>query len=183
MKGRDRISTPRDKITARTATYHDLSLLADAMKLIISADPAGATTGHEVLAAQALVGTTVKGADEKYGENGTRIRELQHLKDLCAKLQPGDAFTLNVDSDKLDRKEGYPISMTREINHFVILGKEKVPATGQDRPRIFLYDPYPRAGMSQYTYSGADHPDFNFFFFDEKGVWKSVLLVGHTKAP
>jgi len=175
---------PSLNITYRKATYHDLSMIAHCIKLVMSAKPRGATTGHEVLDAQSMIGETIEGAiPGELGKGGTIVRDEAHLRDLVKKLAPGDAFTLNVDSDKLDPERGkhQPISLKNEVNHFVTLGRERKPAAGADRARLFLYDPYPREGMSQYVYS--DNEQFLYFFKDENGVWKSVQLVAQTKAP
>jgi hypothetical protein len=182
FEGAMRMLEPSLNITFHKATYHDLSMIAHCIKMVMSANPQGATTGHEVLATQGLIGETIEGGVKgDLGKGGTRIRDTEHLKSLVAKLDPGDAFTLNVDSDELERDPHQPISLMREINHFVTLGKEKKPAAEGKKPRIYLYDPYPREGMSQFVYS--DNPEFWYFFEDAHGTWKSVLLVGHTKAP
>jgi len=140
------------------ATYGHMSWIAHFAKVVMSKQPGGATTGHEVAAMSAWLGLEPSGAP---------IEDMQHLKTLFADLKPGQAWILNVGTDVLDPE--VKIRSTKLVNHYVVLGKD---ASGS----AFLYDPYPRVG-SQVLRSGQFDP----YFKSADGVWKSVYIFVRPK--
>lgn len=140
------------------ATYGHLSWIAHFAKVVMSKEPAGATTGHEVAKMAAWLDLEPSGAP---------IEDAAQLKSLFAGLKPGQAWILNIDSTI-----GNPDRRSRSIdmiNHYVVLGKD---ANGT----AFLYDPFPRVG-SQVLRSGQFDP----YFKSDEGIWKSVYIFARPK--
>ncbi len=152
----DKVWASIARLEKTTATYGDLSNIAHHAKVLLSKDPRGVTTGHEVAAMIGLLGGMQSSSTPMQDEDMFR----SYFRDLKAR----EAFVMLVDTSVLA-----PTTRTRNLdqtNHYVVVGKD---AAGKS----FLYDPYPRVG-TQLIRSG----DANFWtlFKNAEGQWKSVYL-------
>jgi hypothetical protein len=146
-----------------TATYGDLSNIAHHAKLLLSKDPRGATTGHEVAAMVGLL----------WGmqSSSTPLQDKEMFASYVRGLKRRQAFIMLVDTSVLAHE-----TKTRNLdqtNHYVVVGKD---ADG----KAFLYDPYPRVGtqlLRQNTPQGA----FWTLFENAQGDWKSVYIFARPK--
>lgn len=141
-----------------TATYGDLSNIAHHAKLLLSSNPAGATTGHEVAAMIGLLGGMQS--------SSTPMQDKEMFASYVRGLKPRQAFIMLVDTSLLLHK-----TKTRNLeqtNHYVVVGKD---AGGS----IFLYDPFPRVG-TQFLRSSAPQQAFWTLFENAQGDWKSVYI-------
>ena len=140
-----------------TATYGDLSIIAHHAKVLLSNDPTGATTGHEVAAMIGLLGGMQS--------SSTPLQDKAMFVDYVRGLKSRQAFILLVDTSVLD-----PKTTTRNLsqtNHYVVVGKD---ASGKS----FLYDPFPRVG-TQFVRS-SNPQAFWSLFENQEGQWKSVYI-------
>lgn len=141
-----------------TATYGDLSNIAHHAKVILSNNPTGATTGHEVAAMIGLLGGMQS--------SSTPLQDKAMFVDYVRNgLKARQAFVMLVDTSLLA-----PTTRTRSLsqtNHYVVVGKD---AAG----KAFLYDPYPRVG-TQLIRSG-DPQSFWSLFENKENQWKSVYI-------
>jgi hypothetical protein len=141
-----------------TATYGDLSNVAHHAKVLLSNNPLGATTGHEVAAMIGLLG----GMQSSTTPLQDKAMFAQYVRNDLKRRQ---AFIMLVDTSVLA-----PTTKTRNLdqtNHYVVVGKD---ADG----KAFLYDPYPRVG-TQLIRSG-DAQNFWSLFENQEGQWKSVYI-------
>jgi hypothetical protein len=141
-----------------TATYGDLSNIAHHAKVILSNNPSGATTGHEVAAMIGLLGGMQS--------SSTPLQDKAMFADYVRNgLKRGQAYIMLVDTSILA-----PTTKTRSLeqtNHYVVVGKD---AAGQ----AFLYDPYPRVGTQ--LIRSSDPQSFWSLFENQQGQWKSVYI-------
>ena len=140
-----------------TATYGDLSNIAHHAKVLLSKDPKGATTGHEVAAMIGLLGGMQS--------SSTPLQDKEMFATYVRGLKRRQAFIMLVDTSVLAHT-----TKTRNLdqtNHYVVVGKD---ADG----KAFLYDPYPRVG-TQLLRSG-DAQSFWSLFENKEGDWKSVYI-------
>jgi len=141
-----------------SATYGDLSNIAHHAKLILSNNPTGATTGHEVAAMIAMLGGMQA--------SSTPLQDKAMFADYVRNsLKPRQAFIMLVDTSVLA-----PTTKTRNLaqtNHYVVAGKD---AAGKS----FLYDPYPRVGTQ--LIRSSDPQSFWSLFENQQGDWKSVYI-------
>lgn len=141
-----------------TATYGDLSNIAHHAKVLLSNQPEGATTGHEVAAMIGLLG----GMQSSSTPLQDKAMFVEYVRNSLKKRQ---AYIMLVDTSVLA-----PTTKTRNLsqtNHYVVVGKD---AGGQ----AFLYDPYPRVG-TQFIRS-SDPQAFWSLFENREGDWKSVYI-------
>lgn len=142
-----------------TATYGDLSNIAHHAKVILSSNPKGATTGHEVAA---MVG-------QLWGmqSSSTPLQDKEMFASYVRGLKRRQAFIMLVDTSVLAHE-----TKTRNLsqtNHYVVVGKD---AAGQ----AFLYDPYPRVGTQFIRSSNPQAFAFWSLFENAEGDWKSVYI-------
>jgi hypothetical protein len=141
-----------------TATYGDLSNIAHHAKVLMSTNPRGATTGHEVAAMIGLLGGMQS--------SSTPLQDKEMFASYVRGLKRRQAFIMLVDTSVLAHE-----TKTRNLsqtNHYVVVGKD---AGGQ----AFLYDPYPRVG-TQFLRAGAPQQAFWTLFENAQGDWKSVYI-------
>jgi hypothetical protein len=144
-----------------TATYGDLSLIAHFAKVVMSKDPTGATTGHEVTAMAALLGGMQ--------ESGAPIEDRDQLTMFVNSLRRGQSFILLVGTNVLPA--GVKSRSLSQVNHFVVLGKDR-----DGKP--FLYDPYPRVGTQLFRWGD---PGFWILFQNQQGDWKASYIFVRPK--
>lgn len=154
----DRVWESIARMERTTATYGDLSNIAHHAKLIMSNNPTGATTGHEVAAMIGLLGGMQA--------SSTPLQDKAMFVDYVRNsLKPRQAFIMLVDTSVLA-----PTTKTRNLsqtNHYVVVGKD---AAGKS----FLYDPYPRVGTQ--LIRSSDPQGFWSLFENQQGDWKSVYI-------
>lgn len=146
-----------------TATYGDLSNIAHHAKVLLSKDPKGATTGHEVAAMIALLGGMQS--------SSTPLQDKEMFASYVRGLKRRQAFIVLVDTSVLAHE-----TKTRNLsqtNHYVVVGKD---ADG----KAFLYDPYPRVG-TQLLRQNASQGAFWTLFENAQGDWKSVYIFARPK--
>ena len=140
-----------------SATYGDLSNIAHHAKVLLSSNPTGATTGHEVAAMIGLLGGMQS--------SSTPIQDKAMFVDYVRGLKRRQAFILLVDTSVL-----LPKTKTRNLtqtNHYVVVGKD---GAGQS----FLYDPFPRVGTQ---FIRSNNPQaFWSLFENQQNQWKSVYI-------
>jgi hypothetical protein len=144
-----------------TATYGDLSLVAHFAKVVMSQNPTGATTGHEVTAMASLLGGMQ--------ESGAPIEDRDQLTMFVNSLKRGQSYILLVGTNIL--APGVKTRNTSQVNHFVVLGKDP-----DGKP--FLYDPYPRVGIQLFRWGD---PSFWFLFQNQQGDWKASYIFVRPK--
>lgn len=141
-----------------TATYGDLSNIAHHAKLLLSNQPTGATTGHEVAAMIGLLGGM--------RSSSTPLQDKDMFVDYVRNsLKKRQAYIMLVDTSVLAHE-----TKTRNLsqtNHYVVVGKDP---NGQ----AFLYDPYPRVGTQ--LIRSSDPQSFWSLFENKEGDWKSVYI-------
>lgn len=140
-----------------TATYGDLSNIAHHAKVVLSKNPRGATTGHEVAAMVGLL----------WGmqSSSTPLQDKEMFASYVRDLKPRQAFIMLVDTSVLA-----PTTKARNLeqtNHYVVVGKD-------GGGKAFLYDPYPRVG-TQFIRSSSQQA-FWSLFENAEGQWKSVYI-------
>ena len=154
------------RIRMGAGTFADLSIIANACKIIMAAKPDGETTGYEAAAMAGLAGDTQT--------KGTPIDDPAHLKVFTDQIAPGEAYVLHVDTDVYEGG----MRSSKQDNHFIIVGKDpKADAGGVFR--IFQYDPYPREGPQ--LMRSAD-PGFWTLFTNKDGLPKAVFITSKTTA-
>jgi hypothetical protein len=141
-----------------TATYGDLSNVAHHAKVIMSNNPSGATTGHEVAAMIGVLGGMQS--------SSTPLQDKAMFADYVRNsLKPRQAFIMLVDTSILA-----PTTKARSLsqtNHYVVVGKDGAG-------KSFLYDPYPRVGTQ--LIRSSDPQSFWSLFENQQGQWKSVYI-------
>jgi hypothetical protein len=146
-----------------TATYGDLSNIAHHAKVLLSNNPSGATTGHEVAAMIGLLGGMQS--------SSTPLQDQAMFVSYVRDLKRREAFIMLVDTSVLATA-----TRTRNLsqtNHYVVVGKD---AGG----KAFLYDPYPRVG-TQFLRTDAPQQAFWTLFQNAQGDWKSVYIFARPK--
>jgi len=149
-----------------TATYGHLSLIAHYAKVVMSQNPDGATTGHEVVAMTGLIGGMQSSTQP--------VQDAKHVTQLTDGLKPGESIIVNVDTDIPDPT--VKIRSAKFTNHFMVLLKTN--------SQVLLYDPYPRTGSQLIRMPpGTADPAHRFWgpFVDAKGRPKSTFVVVRPK--
>ena len=153
-----------DFIREGWGTYAHLSEIADATKLVMSRNRLGFSTGIEAGAMAALAGTT------RRIDRLVRSR-VEFVDTWLARLEPGDGYIVNVDTDVLAHGTAPSIA---QGNHYVTVGRS---ADGED---YWLYDPYPRTG-DQFILS--TNSEFWTIFENAEGDWKEAYIESRTSPP
>jgi hypothetical protein len=148
------------------ATYGDLSDIAHAAKVALTANSSGFSTGAEVVGMATAAGTVTR------TPRFLPIASRAAFADKMAELESGEVYIVHVDTDVL--AEGAATNINQG-NHFVVVGQEP-----GDFGAHFLYDPYPRTGR-QWTTSFND--DFWTLFETAGGTWKWVMIECKVKPP
>ena len=149
-----------------TATYGHLSLIAHFAKVVMSKNPDGATTGHEVVAMSGLIGGMQASTQP--------VEDAKHVGQLTDGLKAGESLIVNVDTDIPDPE--LKIRSPKLANHFMVLLKTQ--------SQVLLYDPYPRTGSQLIRMpAGKADPAHRFWgpFLDADGRPKSTFVVVRPK--
>jgi hypothetical protein len=139
-----------------TATYGDLSLIAHYAKGAMSEKADSSTTGHEVGAMAALVGGM--------RTSGEPIQDKDHFAMFARSLKKGESYIVLAGTNVL--AEGVKVRNLSQVNHYVVVGRDS-------GGKIFLYDPYPRAGTQLLR---SSDPTFWTLFETADGRWKASYI-------
>ncbi len=160
------------RIMMETATYEDLSQVAHTLKLVMTARTGASTTGADAMKMGDLVGhaTSINKDHDQMQYSMHRLKSKDDVRKAARDLAPGAAFVVTVDTDVFKSKR----AVSEHANHMATLGREPGTKRGEDAG-IYLYDPYPRKGKSQYM--KMDEPDFWLLFVSADGRMKYSQIM------
>lgn len=151
-------------------TYGTLSRLAHSIKVIMTADKEAAATGHEMLE---ILGLSGPAQPAGYGH----VTDEATFNKALDALELGQKYHVIIDTDvRLGHRTDYAQG---EVNHWVMIA---AVGTNKAKPRIVLYDPYPREG-GQLMF--RDEPGFSKPFKNDPaqgGAFRGCIIATKSGA-